>query len=476
MRKRRKILVILTALALIFTFTCGDVMAVSTRTQGGNCLAKYKLKKFKTVANPAWNFVKKAGYKRWEGSYYNSAKGSTVKFKRWLRVDYDNPQSIAVTPNGQYMFIMNTPKGQKGAEYNRKGYIWRIDLAKMKSDPVVKKRLKEDGVIYVDTSNARKPDSPVYNWFTKDGQEFEAYADKLFDADRKAAANKLQEYLKAHPEKADLYEYDDYGFSCYDDSDDAYGVYDEWNSFIDEDDTTKAYNHEEWESGFAKWAEKNGFVKKEDPENDEDYIYRKYFHHSAKMVTGHGQTMAYNPKTKKLWYLPNMKQKKCKAVMVDPMSLKQEAIINFKLKSSVQCPSTLTFDKRGYAYCYSRTTKKKKKVPAHVAKIYKGTLSPTRVSFQLVMKGLRWAPGTTPQGIGYNPKSDRLYLVSDRSIVTVPVGKILNAGKPSLQAADVKAARWSYSREFEGISFDNKGNGYFLTNKPDEVMLVSKDF
>jgi hypothetical protein len=208
-----------------------------------------------------------------------------------------------------------------------------------------------------------------------------------------------------------------------------------------------------------------------------DYGYRKYVIHSQPMVVGHGQTMAYNTKTNKLWYLPLMKQKQCRAVCVDPVTLTREAVIDFKLKSSIKCPSTLAFDKKGYAYCYMKSSGSKW-APKETAKIYKGTITPTKVKFSLIMKGIRYAPGTVVQSMGYNPKKNRLYLVSDRSILTVPVSKMNKSklAKYALLPADIKSTTFAFSREFEGIAYDKAGNGYFLTNKPDEVMLVNKGF
>lgn len=477
MRKRRKILVILTALALIFTFTCGDVMALSFHQVKGDCLAKYKLKKYKIVKNPSWNFVKKAGYKQWYNGefttnrYYISSKGHYAKFQRWLRIDLDNPQAVAITPDGNTMFIMTTHKKQKKGtpEYGRKGYIFKINIKGIKADAYVKKQLKKKKAIYVDIGDVncsyRAPAPPVYDWFDKmTGKSLEEVQEAEMEKDRKTAKEAVEKSL---PDE----EKQDYDFDSYVD-----GYFDpdgNWHNYLDFDDDSKVYNHD---SNDEKWLKANGFDVKEDPENDNDYIYRKYITRSNELVTGHGQAMAYNPKTRKLWYMPNMKHKKCRAIMVNPNTMKPEGGVDFKFKSNIQCPSTLAFDKYGNAYCYARTTKKKKKVPKSVAKIYKGTLSLTNPRFQLVMQGLRWTPGTTPQSLGYNPKSDRLYLVSDRSIVSIPATKIRNASKPSLTPSDVRATRWSFSKEFEGITFDNTGNGYFLTNKPDEVMLVNKGF
>jgi hypothetical protein len=77
--------------------------------------------------------------------------------------------------------------------------------------------------------------------------------------------------------------------------------------------------------------------------------------------------------------------------------------------------------------------------------------------------------------MGYNPKNKHLYLLSDDSIVSVPVNR-LSTSKSILRSSDIKAARFSGKKEFEDITFDKNGNGYFLTNKPDEIMLVNKGF
>ena len=70
--------------------------------------------------------------------------------------------------------------------------------------------------------------------------------------------------------------------------------------------------------------------------------------------------------------------------------------------------------------------------------------------------------------MGYNPQSNRLYMVSDSVVISVPVAKL---GK--LKPADVHTTIFNCKREFEGIAFDAEGNGHILVNKQVELMAAT---
>ncbi len=380
LRRTVAILMMLTCAFVFAGIGAMDSHAATTKKQKGEALKSYNTSKYKVIKNKKWNYVKKFKYKKWKDGqnstkiYYKSirsTKGYSASFRRWMMFETDNPQSIAVTPDGSTMFIMSAHKGSKSKEHLWKGYIYRINLKGINSDPQVKAQLKRGQALEVFSCNGKR---------------------------------------------------------------------------------TKPLNPKSSEA---------------------DYIYKKYVRVSGQMTVGHGQTLAYNPKTKKLWYIPNAKRKWGKAVMVNPDTLKQEASIDFVFKKNIKCPSVLTFDKNGNAYVYTKSYGGW--APKNTAKIYKGTITPSKVKFRLVMSGIRYAPGDIVQSIGYNPANDCLYLMSDCSIIRVPVAK-LNTKKSKLKKSHIKAARFGGQREFEGIAFDNAGNGYFLVNKPDEIMQVNRGF
>lgn len=191
-----------------------------------------------------------------------------------------------------------------------------------------------------------------------------------------------------------------------------------------------------------------------------------------RFTVGHGQAMAYNPKTKQLWYVQKVKSINTNIKQISTSSLKVVKTINFRLSKTVQMGNNLAFDKKGRVYFYTRSRGSwGKKDPKNSIKIYQGKISAKKVSFKLIMQGIKYPPGQIGQSLGYNPKSNRLYLVDDGEIISVPVAKL---GK--LKKSDVRTSVFEGKREFEGISFDKYGNGYFLTNKPYELMTTCKGF
>jgi hypothetical protein len=189
-------------------------------------------------------------------------------------------------------------------------------------------------------------------------------------------------------------------------------------------------------------------------------------------TVGHGQAMAYNPKTKQLWYVQKVKSIKTNIKQISTSSLKVVKTINFRMSKTVKMGNNLAFDKKGRVYFYTRSGGSwGKNDPKNSIKIYQGKIGANKVSFRLIMQGIKYPPGQIGQSMGYNPKSNRLYLVDDGEIMSIPVAKL---GK--LKKSDVRTSVFEGNREFEGISFDNSGNGYFLTNKPYEIMTTCIGF
>jgi len=194
----------------------------------------------------------------------------------------------------------------------------------------------------------------------------------------------------------------------------------------------------------------------------------KYVKVGPKFNTGHGQSLAMNPKNGQLWFIGKPVAVNSNVQRVSTSSLKPITKINFKLKSTVTMGSNLTFDKHGNAYFFTYTNGGW--APKGAVKIYKGKIGSKSVKFHLVMQGLRNRPGTKPQSMAYNAKRNRLYLVSDSSIASLPVSKL---GK--LKASQVEATNFSGKREFEGIQFTKNGSSFLLVNKGAELMQATNN-
>ncbi|WP_407886678.1 hypothetical protein [Levilactobacillus sp. N40-8-2] len=185
-----------------------------------------------------------------------------------------------------------------------------------------------------------------------------------------------------------------------------------------------------------------------------------------KFNTGHGQSLAMNPKNGQLWFVGKPVSVKTNVQQVSTSTLKPVKQINFTLKSSVTMGSNLTFDKKGNAYFF--TYANGGWAPKRSVKIYQGKIGSKSVKFHLVMQGLRHAPGTKTQSIAYNAKRNRLYFVSDSSISSIPLSKLGH-----LKASQVETTNFNGHREFEALQFTSNGAGYLLTNKAAELMKTT---
>lgn len=184
------------------------------------------------------------------------------------------------------------------------------------------------------------------------------------------------------------------------------------------------------------------------------------------IVTGHGQTLAYNPKSHELWYVRETKVLNTTLVRVNPKTMEVEKEIHFRFGSTIVFPPTFTFDKDGNCWTYTRSTGSNW-VSAGTIRFYKGRIQGNRVTFRMINQGLRYPPGNLCQTFGYNPVNDRLYVVADGEMLTVPAGKL---SRHQVTPADVQCIKFGGCREFEGLAFTETGCAYFATNKPSEIM------
>lgn len=199
-----------------------------------------------------------------------------------------------------------------------------------------------------------------------------------------------------------------------------------------------------------------------------DKAIMQYVKIGPKFDTGHGQSLAMNPKNGQLWFIGAPVKVHSNVQQVSTSTLTPVKKINFTLKSTVTMGSNLTFDKNGNAYFF--TYSNGGWAPKGAVKIYKGKINSKSVKFHLVMQGLRYRPGTKPQSMAYNQKRNRLYFVSDSSISSVPAAKLGH-----LKASQVEATNLNGKREFEGIQFTKNGAAYLMTNKGAELMKTTSN-
>lgn len=188
-------------------------------------------------------------------------------------------------------------------------------------------------------------------------------------------------------------------------------------------------------------------------------------------TTGHGQSLAFNWKNHQLYMWQDRESAPRVPISqmgvlqhIDALTLKPDKVIRFRLKSdnlSVPGGHVLTFDKQGRAYFWTRPS-------ASQVYIYQGKVSATHVTFRLTRQILAHGPGTRVQSMAYNPTNDRIYLVSDDSIASLPVKKL--AGSGHLTSQDVKWTGFASKREFEALNFTNDGHAYLMSNHNPEIL------
>ncbi|MCL0312724.1 hypothetical protein M2S00_06355 [Apilactobacillus sp. TMW 2.2459] len=174
---------------------------------------------------------------------------------------------------------------------------------------------------------------------------------------------------------------------------------------------------------------------------------------------GHGQTLSWNPKTQHLYLAQDESLNDLtpgqnnNVTELDPNTLEPIRQYHFRLQqggTSMQL-HTLTFDNDGNAYIG------RKRGANYV--IFKGRLDTNNINFKPVGQMLNWWKGAANQCLSYNAANNRLYVVSNDAIVSVPVDKL---GSGVLVNDDVHYTTFNTGREFEGLGFDSSGRGYML--------------
>lgn len=186
-----------------------------------------------------------------------------------------------------------------------------------------------------------------------------------------------------------------------------------------------------------------------------------------KFAAGHGQSLALNPKTNMLWYVKmDVVTTTPTLVEVSPTTLKPVKQIKFKFSRSYSINNELAIDNNGNFYTYVKYRMQGKSAGRIV--IFKGQVKNNHVTFRAIKQGLANGQGFQTQGMGYNPASNRLYLVSDGVISSIPVNKL-----NKLRPRDVRTTKFNTNLEFEGVAFNQAGLGYILTIRGSQLFTIN---
>ncbi|MHA8110591.1 hypothetical protein ACYATP_03655 [Lactobacillaceae bacterium Melli_B4] len=206
--------------------------------------------------------------------------------------------------------------------------------------------------------------------------------------------------------------------------------------------------------------------------NQVDYGKYSAIAHAAQISPliniGHGQTLSYNPATKNLYLAQDDTAGDIGAndnnvvTELDANTLQPVKQFNFPLLHNGKNFGihTLTFDNDGNAYFGRKSGKQ------YI--IFKGQFDENsgNVSFAPVPQTIAWG-GKHNQGLTYNPVNNKLYIISDDIITSVPVDKLSNG---TVTPDDVYYLAFNSGREFEDVTFDSQGYGYLLALWKPEIM------
>lgn len=235
--------------------------------------------------------------------------------------------------------------------------------------------------------------------------------------------------------------------------------------------TKKNKQISEWN---AKIAHNNHEIDRIGQRND---LFSKYFELS-KLLTispvtniGHGQTLSYNPSNNHVYLAQDDKLGVVgddfynQVTEMDAENMHPVHVYRFKLnnKGHYYAIHTLTFDNDGNAYFGVRGGPKKMK---GTYTLFHGTMNESGIQFTPVKGLVKW-PGSFNQGVTYNRNNNRLYLLSNDMIISIPVDEVKN---DNIQPQDVHYTTFGTNREFESLSFDSSGYGYLVVLWRSEVL------
>jgi len=182
--------------------------------------------------------------------------------------------------------------------------------------------------------------------------------------------------------------------------------------------------------------------------------------------TGHGQSLAYNPKTKSLWMWRDDKwlSSTLKLMEINMKTFKPKLMyrftINYDNNKKVNRVRNLAFDKNGNFYFNQFLSKSKGD------NFFKGKIVKNKVKIELLAT-VKNRPGVHAQGIAINSVTNRLYMQFDGVFYSMPINKL---SKHTLTQRDFEYTIFNTKREFEGMAFDKKGTAYLLLIRGTEVL------
>lgn len=181
---------------------------------------------------------------------------------------------------------------------------------------------------------------------------------------------------------------------------------------------------------------------------------------------GHGQSLALNPKTNRLWFIRmDVVTRRPVFVEVSANTLAPIKEIKTTFSHSYSINNELAFDNNGNAYTYVKYRPSRRHAGSIV--IFKGKIYTKSAKFRAIKQGIANGPGVQTQGMSYNPANNRLYLISDGVITSVPVSKLGH-----LKNKDVRTTRFGTNLEFEGLAFTSSGTGYIMTIRGAQLFTI----
>jgi len=181
--------------------------------------------------------------------------------------------------------------------------------------------------------------------------------------------------------------------------------------------------------------------------------------------TGHGQSLAYNKKTKSLWMWQDDKwlSPTLKLMKINMKTLKPSSMFRFSVSHNnkkINRVRNLVFDKNGDFYFHQLIPKSRQD------RIFKGKFVNNKIEIKLLAT-VKNRPGWYAQAFSLNQVTNRLYMAFDGVFYSIPVAKLDNY---TLKKKDFRYTILNTKRETQGMCFDEQGNTYLLLIRGTEVL------
>lgn len=194
---------------------------------------------------------------------------------------------------------------------------------------------------------------------------------------------------------------------------------------------------------------------------------------SPQVDIGHGQTLTFNPQNKHLYLVEDNtltdlrnRDENNTVMEMDPNTMEPIRQYNFKMyqgtKGNLQL-HTLVFDNNGNAYWGRKN--------GMGYMFFYGRLDENSVKFAAVPEKLKTRGGSPNQGVAFNNVNNRIYIVSDDVLTSIPISK-LESGTATPE--DINYSVFQSKREWECLAFDQQGYGHLLALWPAELMKTTE--